>query len=58
MIVPKTALIATTISEQITVSSSERTACGEVTWFQKALSPSSKAWLVSAASGSRTITLR
>ncbi len=31
MIVPKTALIATTISEQTTVSFSAATACGEVT---------------------------
>ena len=41
------------------VSSSERTACGEVTWVQKVLEAAFEAtWLVSAASGSRTITLR
>ena len=41
MIVPKIALITTTISEQIRVSSSEETARGEVTASQKPLNPSS-----------------
>ena len=44
MIVPKIALITTTISEQTTVSFSEATASGEVTWSQKVPSPPSKAW--------------
>ncbi len=58
MIVPKTALIATTISEAIRVSSSERTACGEVTWSQKWLRPELSDSSTSAASGIRTIRLR
>ena len=57
-IVPKIALTTTTISEQITVSSSAETASGEVTWSQKVLQPPSKALLTTAASGSSTITLR
>ena len=58
MIVPKIALMTTTISEQTTVSFSEGTACGEVTWSQKVLRPPSNDWLTSAASGSSTIRLR
>ncbi len=58
MIVPKTALIATTISEAIRVSSSERTACGEVTWSQKWLRPELSDSSTRAASGIRTIRLR
>ena len=56
-IVPKTALIATTISEQTRISSSELFAPGLVTWLQKWPRPSLNAWLASAAIGSRTIRL-
>jgi hypothetical protein len=58
MIVPKIALITTTIKEQITVSFSEATAWGEVTALQKASKPPSSDWLTTAASGRRTIRLR
>ena len=43
-IVPKTALIATTISEQTRISSSELFAAGLVTWSQKWPSPSLSDW--------------
>jgi len=39
-IVPKTPLMRTTTSDATMVSSSERSACGEVTWVQKVPSPS------------------
>ena len=57
-IVPKIALMTTTINEQITVSSRADFANGEVTWSQKVPSPPEKASLTTAASGSSTITLR
>ena len=57
-IVPKIALMTTTISEQITVSSRADFASGEVTWSQKSPSPPENASLTTAASGSSTITLR
>ena len=56
-IVPKTALIATTISEQTRISSSDWIAAGEVTWSQNWPSPSLSDLSVIAASGSRTIRL-
>jgi len=47
-IVPKMALIATTISEATRVSSSERRAWVEVTWSQKVPRPSLSDWFVRA----------
>ncbi len=55
---PKIRLRTTTISEQITVSSSDDFASGEVTCDQNVLQPPENASLVTAASGSSTITLR
>jgi len=58
MIVPKTALIATTISEANTVSFSAATACWPLTASQKPERPLSSEVETTAASGSRTMTLR
>jgi hypothetical protein len=58
MIVPATALIATTITEAIRVSLSAATACGELTASQNSPSPPSNDFATTAASGMRTIRLR
>ena len=58
MIVPATALIATTIAEAIRVSFSAATACGAVTSSQNEASPPSNDFATTAASGIRTIRLR
>src|SRR4051794_34161195 len=56
--VPVTALIATTISETISVSLNAATAWGPVTTSQNSPSPPSSDFAATAASGSRTTTLR
>ena len=58
MIVPKKALIAITISEAITVSFSAATAWGALIASQKPERPPPNDFETTAASGSRTITLR
>ena len=55
MIVPKTALIATTISDAISVSSIAATACGLETASQKLARPSSNDLDTTAAIGSSTM---
>src|SRR4051794_24729088 len=56
--VPVTALIATTISDTMSVSLNAATACGPLTTSQNSPSPPSSDFAATAASGSRTITLR
>ena len=58
MIVPKTALIATTIADAPRVSFSAAIACGVVTSSQNEDSPPSNDFATTAASGIRTIRLR
>src|SRR3954466_7780397 len=56
--VPVTALIATTISDTMSVSLNAATACGPLTTSQNSPSPPSNDFAATAASGSSTITLR
>ena len=58
MIVPATALIATTIADATRVSFSAATACGVVTSSQNDARPPSNDFATTAASGIRTIRLR
>ena len=57
MSVPMTALTSATRTDTTRVVQMAATAAGEVTASQKPASPSSREWTVSAASGSRTMTL-
>ena len=53
-----TMLIATTISEQVTVSFSVEVACGDEIAFQKPSQPRSVDFATTSASGIRTMMLR